>query len=243
MYRSSRKQQLEENGIVVIPNVFTKRECEMIKLQSYLVEDQEIVESGYPHVPSEQAYNKKSLIFFPCLANHYLNQIRTDKRMTAIVKEFLGDNVKQINNQVYFREAGDLDTFAWHRDTIFRESSQFTQTVETDYLQTIIAIDDITEENGAVEFIEGSHKWPNFDTPENLRKFERANLSGTKYLARKGDVMIWSVKIVHGSEANSSDEPRMTYMNGFCKSESVVDYPDYLVNGTVVPLINPERIP
>ena len=105
--------------------------------------------------------------------------------MVHIVKTFLGDNVKQINNQVYFREPEDLDTFAWHRDTIFRESSQFKGTVETDYLQTIIAIDDITEENGAVEFIEGSHQWSDFDAPENLRKFKRDGLSGTKYVALK----------------------------------------------------------
>ena len=49
--------------------------------------------------------------------------------------------------------------------------------------------------------------------------------------------------VVHGSEVNRSDKSRMTYMNGFCKSESVLDYPDYLVNGKVVNEINPERIP
>ena len=55
--------------------------------------------------------------------------------------------------------------------------------------------------------------------------------------------MIWSVMIVHGSEANTSDQSRMTYMNGFCKSDSVLDYPDYLVDGRLVPNIDPNRIP
>ncbi len=243
MSLSSSKEVFLEKGVVVIPAVFTEKECDLMKAAAYSVTDEDITSAGYPHIPSEKAYNKKSLIFYPALANDYLNVIRTDPRMLHIVSTFLGPNVRQINNQVYFREAEDIDTFAWHRDTIFRESSQFKDTVETDYLQTIIAIDNITDENGAVEFIEGSHKWDTFDAPDNLRKFERNELFGKKHIALKGDVMIWSVMIVHGSEANTSDQSRMTYMNGFCKSDSVLDYPDYLVDGRLVPNIDPSRIP
>jgi len=163
--------------------------------------------------------------------------------MVDIVQSFLGDNVRQINNQVYFREAEDLDTFAWHRDTIFRESGVFTASISSDYLQTIIAVDDITPSNGAVEFIEGSHMWPIFPVPKNLRQFNRQNLYGTKYTATRGSVMLWSVNIIHGSEENTSGNSRMTYMNGFCKSASVLDYPEYLVDGKVIHQINPERIP
>ena len=73
------KQQYEEKGVIVVPNVFTEEECAEIKRQAYSITDQQIKDSGYPHVPSEQAYNKKSLIFFPALANEYLNKIRTDE--------------------------------------------------------------------------------------------------------------------------------------------------------------------
>jgi hypothetical protein len=55
--------------------------------------------------------------------------------------------------------------------------------------------------------------------------------------------MVWSVMIVHGSEANTSDSSRMTYMNGFCRSKSTNGYPDYLVDGKIVKDIDPERIP
>ena len=237
------RRAYEDDGVVVIPSVFEDFECDRIKEEAYKVTDLEIQESGYKHVPSEQAYNKKSLIFFPALANQYLNSVRIDKRLQNIVRDLLGNHVRQINNQIYFREAGDQDTFAWHRDTIFRESHLFSSGLETDYLQTIIAVDDITEENGAVEFITGSHFWDSFSNPKNLRKFERGRYTGTKYTAQKGDVMVWSVKVVHGSEANVSDSPRMTYMNGFCKTKSVSAYPDYLRRGEVVKHIDPEMIP
>lgn len=237
------KHQYEEKGIVVIPNVFTEEECDKIKHQAYLTTDQQIKQAGYPHSPSEQAYNKKSLIFFPALANEYLNKVRTDKRMVDLVKFFIGNDVKQINNQIYFREKGDNDQFAWHQDIMFREGHNFNGDVEDDYFQTIIVVDDITEENGAIEFIEGSHKTMKINAPNNLRLFERGNWKGTKYIAKKGDVLIWSVMTVHGSESNNSNSDRMTYMNGFCRSKATTTYPDYLVSGKLVDKINPKLIP
>jgi len=237
------KKEYDEKGVVVIPSAFTADECERIKREAYSVTDEQIKAAGYPHAASEKVYNKKSLIFFPALANSYLNDIRISKPMVELVREFIGDDVRQINNQIYFREEGDEDRFAWHQDIMFRESDIFGSDVVDDYFQTIIAVDDITEENGAIEFIEGSHKTMRIDSPKNLRKFERGDLRGTKYTAKKGDVLIWSVMIVHGSERNNSDSSRMTYMNGFCRTKAARTYPHYMIKGQVVPYINPAMIP
>lgn len=237
------KKDYYEKGVVIIPDVFSSEECKRIKEASYSVTDAEIKKAGYPHAPSEQAYNKKSLIFFPALANEYLNLVRTDARMLDLAQAFIGKDIRQINNQVYFREKGDLDEFAWHQDIIFREPHLFNDDVEDDYFQTIIAVDDITEENGAIEFVEGSHKTMRIAKPDNLRKFERGDLKGKKYTAKKGDVLIWSVMIVHGSEKNNSNSDRMTYMNGFCRTKAAKTYPHYMIDGEVVSNINPRMIP
>lgn len=237
------KREYDEKGIIVIPNVFTPEECDEIKKNAYSISDKAIKNSGYTHNPSEYKDGKRLLVFFPAIANEFLNKIRTDERMINLVKNFIGDDVKQINNQIYFRESGDKDQFAWHQDIMFREPRNFNNDVEGDYFQTIIAVDDITEENGAIEFIEGSHKTMRIAPPNNLRLFERNGLKGTKYLANKGDVLIWSVMTVHGSESNESKNPRMTYMNGFCRSKSTKTYPDYLINGKVINNIETKKIP
>lgn len=237
------RKEYEEKGVIVIPSVFTSAECDKIKRQAYSVTDEQITEAGYPHNPSEQVYNKKSLIFFPALANDYINSIRIDNRMVELAREFIGDDIRQINNQIYFREKGDLDQFAWHQDIMFREGYLFNEEVMDDYFQTIIAVDDITEENGAIEFIEGSHKTMRITPPNDLRKFERGDLRGKKYTVKKGDVLIWSVMIVHGSETNNSNSDRMTYMNGFCRTKASAGYPHYLIGGKVVPNIDPTMIP
>jgi ectoine hydroxylase-related dioxygenase (phytanoyl-CoA dioxygenase family) len=163
--------------------------------------------------------------------------------MVDLVTEFIGEDVRQINNQVYFREAGDNDQFAWHQDIMFRESNIFNEDVEDDYFQTIIAVDDITEDNGAIEFIDGSHKMPIMSAPSNLRVFSRDNMRGKKYTATKGSVLIWSVLTLHGSESNTSAQDRMTYMNGFCRAKAANKYPFYMQSGNVVPFIDPTQIP
>ena len=63
------KKEYDEKGVVVIPSVFTADECDKIKTSAYSVTEDQIKLAGYPHVPSEQMYNRKSLIFFPALAN------------------------------------------------------------------------------------------------------------------------------------------------------------------------------
>lgn len=235
-------KEYEENGIVVIPNVFSEEECQKIKEEAYKTTPQSIKNAGYPHNPSEQAYNKISLIFFPSLANEYLNEIRTDDRMIELVKAFIGNDVRQINNQIYFREAGDHDQFAWHKDIIFREPRNFNDDVVEDYFQTIIAVDDITENNGAIEFIPKSKDVP-LAKPSDLRVFNRNGLKGKKYTCKKGSVLIWRVDTIHGSEPNTSNSDRMTFMNGFCRTKATRTYPDYLVNGEIVKKINPSHIP
>ena len=64
------KKQYEELGVIVIPSVFSSVECDQIKKKAYSITDEEIKNAGYPHSPSEQAYNKKSLIFFPSVIEY-----------------------------------------------------------------------------------------------------------------------------------------------------------------------------
>jgi len=231
------KETYETDGVAIIPNVFTSDECEEMKgaaLDSINKENPK-----YPHRYLERHNGYPALIFWPSLINKTLDTYRKDARLARIVKTFLGDNVKQLNNQVYFRNPGDGDQFAWHQDVCFRQPAERYPGIESSYLQTIIALDDITLENSPVEFIPGSHKHGIQDTyggaqvTKMLRYFKRQGLEGRKYTANKGDVMIWSVLTIHGSEPNESARTRTTFMNGFAKADSAMDWPYYLKDGEV----------
>ena len=83
-------KEYEHKGVVVIPSVFTEEECDRIKSEAYGVTDDQIKVAGYKHVPSEQAYNKKSLIFFLELENYYPEDVRTLSRWSWTYGDTLG---------------------------------------------------------------------------------------------------------------------------------------------------------
>lgn len=234
------EKEYQRDGIAVIPGVFKQREIDLLRGAALMALTQRNPEYHRgPYLETKWDGKFPALIFFPALVSPYLDSIRRDSRMVEIVRHFLGDDVKQLNNQVYFRLPGDGDEFAWHQDITFRKPRDQYPRIESSYLQTIIAVDEITMDNAPIEFIRGSQVMGEHELEtkagvnEMLRKFERHGLKGEKVLAKPGDVMIWTVMTVHGSESNRSKSMRMTYMNGFAKADSAPDFPMYLINGNV----------
>jgi ectoine hydroxylase-related dioxygenase (phytanoyl-CoA dioxygenase family) len=250
------------DGVALIPGVFTAREADALRSAAYMALTQlgEIKAKGYRHLALETVKHadveSPALLFWPCLANRSLDAFRTDLRLRKIVSELLGPDVKQLNNQLYFRLPGDGDSFAWHQDIMFRTPRRdYPEIVERDaYLQTAIIVDPMRKTNGGVEFVLGSHKLGDLGLVENgkfreLRGFDRtknasrfADLPTHIFEADAGDVMIWSSLTVHGSEANRSDQHRMYYMNGFAAAECSKPWPDYLQYGELAAL-DPSSIP
>ena len=174
-----------------------------------------------------------------------------------MVSFFLGNNVKQLNNQFYFRLPGDGDSFAWHQDVMFRKPiERHPHIVDDDgYLQTSIVVDEITNENSPIEYILGSNKLGNLKLDENknwkgLRgymsneiPYNARNLICKKNLrtARRFDNLEFSFTI-HGSSQNLSNSSRMYYMNGFANANNAFDWPWYLKSGRLCDL-DPSEIP
>ena len=189
----------KRDGFARIPNQFSKEEIDKLRAEAILAmrtAEQVEVRNGFP-----------TLMYHP--PSPYLQALSWDKRLIDIVQLYYGhDNFALETQQYYFHLPGDPDEFAWHTDERFRPG------VKNRYLQTAIVVDDWTEENSAVEFIKGSHKQPFENVPE-LRVFVRGGRSGTKLLAKSGDILTWSNTVVHGSERNIGTTPRAYYMNGY----------------------------
>lgn len=251
------KEEFERDGVVVIPGVFTQDEVNKIRAEAYfaLAEAQRVeLYPCYDRVRNQfrivDGVRFPALTFFPSLTSVYLNKVRTDKRVSDLVSAFLGPDIKQINNQVYFRLPGDKDEFAWHQDIFFRIPKEDFPGIESAYLQTLIVVDEITEENGAVEYVLGSHKNKdlellehNSDAPKNLRTLQRGQFHGTKITAKPGDMLMWSTMIIHASDQNNTTSPRMTYMNGFASASASKYHPYYMKDGKIIEKIDPSLFP
>lgn len=250
-------------GVSKVRGVFNMNEINRLRKAAIQVLTQlnDISRGGYRHAPLECARDSEgnvspALVFWPCLANPVLDKLRTDERLRDIAVAILGPDIKQLNNQFYYRLPGDGDSFSWHQDIMFRQPIEaYPRVVEEDgYLQTAIVVDKMTLANSPIIFIEGSHLCGNLVLHRpgdytKLRGFHRDQLpEAIKPLrqvpleAEPGDVLVWSSLTIHGSEANRSNDSRMYYMNGFARARNAMPWPHYCQGGRVLPL-NASQIP
>jgi ectoine hydroxylase-related dioxygenase (phytanoyl-CoA dioxygenase family) len=188
----------KRDGFARIPEVFSRDEVNRLRAEAIMACRGGNIEvrEGYP-----------CLLFWP--QSLYMRDLAQDRRLLDIVSAYYGhDQFELETQQYYFHLPGDSDTFAWHTDERFRPG------VGNLYLQTAILVDDWTDDNGAVEFIPGSHRVP-FVNSGDLRVFIRGARRGVQLRARAGDVLTWSNTVVHGSERNQSATARAYFMNGF----------------------------
>lgn len=216
----------ERDGFLRIPRVFSKSGMNVIREAAYEALNVPTIQQSMQRSDGEPA-----LIFWPQDVCDLLYAWSHTPKLREIVETVLGTSeLRQLNNQIYFRHPGDGDEFAWHQDICFRVPREDFDDIENGYLQTVICVDDINASNAPVEYILGSHKdgerfdlVPRDGSERGLRTFSRDGRQGTKAFAEAGDVLIWHPLTIHGSEQNNSFKSRMLYMNGFARESALVN--------------------
>ena len=118
-----------------------------------------------------------------------------------------------------------------HRDDIVYPVARPHQEL---VVNTIWALDDFTEENGATHVVPASHKWTN-ETPNERTETIRA-------VAPAGSVMFFLGGVLHGGGANTTDRPRLGVILEYCagwvrpQENHVLGVPKEIVRGL------PERL-
>lgn len=137
------------------------------------------------------------------------------------------DTVSLLFDQVFVKEPGSGIATGWHND------QPYWPIKGNDLISLWIALDPIDSENGAMEFIEGSHHWQRRFAPfyadgeggfgryhpeadgqfEPVPDFdsERDQHSILSYDLQPGDVLAFNGMIVHGATANNSHRRRRAY--------------------------------
>ena len=147
-----------------------------------------------------------------------------DQRLLKMAGAILGcSDVQQLINQAHFKIPGDGVEFPWHQDIQHRSKREGDWTDVNgrgSYVQMVLALDDMTENNGPLKFIPGSHKSGKLDLGgdgyESPTRTEMLNTaSAVSAEARSGSVVLFGPYTVHGSFPNQSSTPRRVFINGF----------------------------
>jgi ectoine hydroxylase-related dioxygenase (phytanoyl-CoA dioxygenase family) len=144
-----------------------------------------------------------------------------DPRLLAAAADLLGSReMNHLINQAHFKLPGDGVEFPWHQDSTHRRyggPEWRDVNGRGSYVQTVIALDDVTEENGPLRFIEGSARLGHLDLPPEGTLPPHVIEAGPVVSAtmRTGDVLLFGPYAVHSSLPNRSDRPRRAFLNGY----------------------------
>ena len=165
---------------------------------------------------------------WPAYFEPVLDRFRREARMLAIVQPLVGDNLKQIINQMHWKPPGaESAEFGYHQDIRFRRPRSAYRQPETSYVQTGIAVDPHCRETGAMRVYPGSHKLGELALPQSGRVMDRAlaeddlvrlGLDPGRIVdleLEPGDVALWHLNLVHGSGPNCGAGARRFYLNGY----------------------------
>jgi ectoine hydroxylase-related dioxygenase (phytanoyl-CoA dioxygenase family) len=157
---------------------------------------------------------------------------RIEPRLLEIVRMLLGDDFKQIVNQVSWKPAGVTNGHAFHQDSRFRRPRSAYRELARSYVQTMIALDPHAVENGCVLVLPRSHHLGEIALDpggtvlggrDDLDELAAVGIDADAAVPLElspGDVALWHPFLVHGSGANASRQDRRAYLNSYVAAEA-----------------------
>lgn len=165
------------------------------------------------------------LIFLPSLVN--------------AAAALLGGPVRLWHDQIFVKPPRHGGVVAWHQDR-----SYWTRTRPAAHLTCWIALDDTTTENGCVNYVPGSHRWPLLPRGELAKGMDavRELLTDEQIAAFRpvaaelpaGYANFHHSMTLHGSFENRSDRPRRGVVVNFIRDGVLSDSDEPLLEGVPV---------
>src|SRR5689334_5371797 len=140
---------------------------------------------------------------------------------TVAASQLLGGAVRFWHDQLFCKPARHGGVVAWHQDY-----SYWTRTRPMAHLTCWIGLDESTQANGCVQYVPGSHRWPDLpvtglagdmDAVQTVLNDElKAQFKPVAIELKKGECSFHHPRLMHGSYGNETDLPRRaTVINVF----------------------------
>jgi len=179
---------------------------------------------------------------WPSYTDAALDAVRTDARIYALASALLGPDIKQVINQMHWKQPGSLTQWRYHQDVRARKPEAAFRDLFSSYINLGVAVERQTDETGAMRVVPGSHlarrdlgieavaeeMGVDAHPPSEAELAEMLRRVGVDAAALRtlelapGDVGVWSPFVVHGGGLNTSaDCHRSFYIQGYGKAANV----------------------
>jgi ectoine hydroxylase-related dioxygenase (phytanoyl-CoA dioxygenase family) len=150
-------------------------------------------------------------------------EVMTDARTVDMIADLLGPNVKFHHCKINVKLPGARTEVAYHQDFAY------TPHTNDDVITALLMLDDVTEENGCLMVVPGTHKGPIHSLFKDgvftgrMDDDVEADMLARQIpvTGRAGSVCLMHTRLAHGSAANRSDRPRGLYICVYTAADAV----------------------
>jgi ectoine hydroxylase-related dioxygenase (phytanoyl-CoA dioxygenase family) len=172
------------------------------------------------HTPAQPALRR---VNSPVEVSQIFHDVMAASRMTDYVADLIGPNVKFHHSKINSKLPGAATKVKWHQDFPFTPHSN------DDLVTALLLLDDMTEENGALEVLAGSHRgelhtlWHNgaFTGAIDETLADAMQSRAALCLGEAGSVCLMHTRLAHGSKPNLSKLPRTLFICVYSAEDAV----------------------
>jgi ectoine hydroxylase-related dioxygenase (phytanoyl-CoA dioxygenase family) len=159
----------------------------------------------------------------PVEVSQAFHDVMANSRMTDFVADLIGPNVKFHHSKINSKLPGAATKVKWHQDF------PFTPHTNDDLVTALLLLDDMTEENGALEVLAGSHRgdlhtlWHNGIFTGSIEETvaDQMQSRSALCLGRAGTVCLMHTRLAHGSKPNLSKLSRTLFICVYSAEDAV----------------------
>ena len=163
----------------------------------------------------------------------------TESHMVDCIAELIGPNVKLHHTKINSKLPGGQTEVKWHQDFPFTPHSN------DDIITALLMVDEVTEENGPLQVVPGSHRGPIYDlwhrgiftgaVAESVA--DACRQSAVTCTGPAGSACLMHTRLLHGSASNHSTRPRTLHISVYSAEDAIPYSPNPVPSrfqGTVV---------
>lgn len=225
---TSLKQHYDTHGYVVVPSLFDASEVQLLRNTT-----DQIIESARGKSESdaihdlEDSHNPKDAprvrrIKDPVQQFDTYSALAGSEKLLSILRTLLGHNVRFHSSKINIKSATYGAAVEWHQDWAF-----YPHTNDA-VLAVGVALEDLTEDNGPLLVVPGSHRGPVYDHHADgafcgaIAACDVADQvkKAIPLLGPAGSITIHHVRTLHGSAVNRSTQPRPLLLISYAAADA-----------------------
>lgn len=150
-------------------------------------------------------------------------EVMASSKMVRAVADLIGPNVKLHHAKINSKLPQTATKVEWHQDFPFTPHSN------DDLVTALLMVDEVTDRNGPLEVVPGSHKGPleplwhegRFTGAVDKGTAERCIGQAVRCTGKAGAVCLMNTRLLHGSAPNNSDHARTLFIVVYSAEDAV----------------------